>query len=76
MTEKRFNELKEEFLKAPDTQISKEYRDRLDKIKYGDMDSLRAWIEEASASGKVSGFALNAIGFGLYNPQWEKQKKS
>ena len=76
MTEDRFKELKAEFLKAPDTQISKAYRDKSSKIEYGQVEELKTWIEEAVSSVEVSGFAINTIGFGLYNPQWEKKKNS
>lgn len=74
MTEKEYNKLKEELLKAPDTQISKLFLDKLKNINYGDIEELKKWIEEASISGEVSSFAINSVGFGLYNPQWEQSK--
>lgn len=70
MTEKEFNNFKEEILKAPKTQISEKFQKSLNEIKYGDLDALRKWIEDATKScGEVSKFAINAVGFGLYNPQ-------
>ena len=71
MNKETFEELKSKILEAPDTQISKKFKDKLEKISYGDIDSLKLWIEESVSSGEVSIFAVNTVGFGLYNPQKE-----
>lgn len=72
MTEEEYNNLKEKFLEAPETQISKSFKDKLKLIKFGECNLLKEWIEEAVENPcQVSNFAINAIGFGLYNPMKE-----
>ena len=75
MTEKEYNDLKEKFLKAPNTQISQSFKDRLKLIKFGESQLLREWIEDAIKNPcEVSNFAVNSIGFGLYNPMMKLTK--
>ena len=45
-------------------------------IKFGEVDQLRECIEEAAKSSEVTSFAINAVGFGLYNPQHEEKRKN
>lgn len=71
MNKESFQKLKSAILKAPDTQISKKFKNKLEKINYGDLESLKIWIEESIESGEVSTFAINTVGVGLYNSQKE-----